>query len=127
MPVHGDVSSPLAPQISNGPILTFVPRSVPAGSAAGASAGALASTLSGTVSYTVLSGALAVNASTGALTTTGTAPSGGFITARVIADNGTNIVGKTISVPVTATPIVPANALLFASKPLVFGGSTLLY
>lgn len=80
--------------------LTYTPVPVTGGAAAGASAGSLSSKLTGTVSYSVLSGALAVNASTGALTTTGTAPSSGSIAARVIADNGVSISGLAISVPV---------------------------
>ena len=104
--------------------LTYTPAKVTGGAAAGASAGSLASTLTGTVSYSVLSGALVVNASTGALTTTGTAPSSGSIAARVIADNGINIVGLTIGVPVQAAAIPaapPAPSAYTASGPSVSG------
>ena len=104
--------------------LTYTPAKVTGGAAAGASAGSLASTLTGTVSYSVLSGALVVNASTGALTTTGTAPSSGSIAARVIADNGTNIVGLTIGVPVQAAAVPaapPAPSTYASSGPSVSG------
>ena len=61
----------------------------------------------------MLAGALAVNASTGVLTTTVTAPSspsGGAIAATVAADNGATGVLQHISVPVAATSGAPALA-----------------
>ena len=99
----------VATTASSSSSMTFTPATVAGGAAAGAPAGSLSCTLSGTVSYSVLSGALAVNATTGVLTTTGTAPTSGGIAAEVLADNGTDVVGKHITVPILAAGVtVPA-------------------
>ena len=83
--------------------IAAAPAPVAAGVAAGAAAGSVLANLPGTVTYSVLpGGGLAVDPVSGALTTTGAAPSSGAITARVLADNGLRIVGMLVSVPVQA-------------------------
>lgn len=91
--------------VGGGSSITYTPATVAGGAEAGAAAGSLATTLSGTVSWSVLSGALTVDASTGVLTTTGTAPSnpsGATIAGSVLAKTGGNGVSLDISVPVSA-------------------------
>ena len=85
------------------PSVSYSPTTVPGGAVAGASAGSLSSTLSGTVSYAVLSGAIQVNALTGAVTTTAAAPVSGSIPGVVTASNGTAVVATPVSVPVVPT------------------------
>ena len=70
-----------------------------------------------------------------ALTVSGSSLSGTFASAGSLslaltetlagASNSPRV--SLIGASVTATPAIPANALLFAGTPLLFGGSTLLY
>ena len=121
-------SSPLQPQTSAGGFLTFSPVSVAPGSPAGTPAGRLYSLLSG-ASFSVLSGALAVNASTGALTTTGTAPSSGVISAKVRVQDGANANAEelTISVPVVAPPPPVGAAVSYQSAAVTYQGAPVTY
>ena len=85
------------------PVALFSSAVVAGLASAGVVAGNVTSTLPGTVSYAVLSGAIQVNATTGAVTTTTAAPVSGSITGVVTASNGAAVVATPVSVPVVPT------------------------
>ncbi len=102
-----------------GAALSFSATPVAAGAASGSAAGQLSCSLLGTVSYSVLSGALAVNSSTGVLTTTSTAAASGTISAKVRAATSTDAVETTISVPIQAAAPTLSTLAFSPSSPSI--------
>ncbi len=105
--------------------LQYVPATVPAQAASGAAAGRLTSDLVGAV-FSIVSGNVAVNSSTGALTTTTTAPVGGTIAAKVRVEDASNTLAYEIDIAIPISlptfPIANNSKIIFLGHSYIGGG-----